>query len=157
MALNFTNSNLFDVWSLAKRTTNVHFRLWAQELNSLWPSDAIWCQGSRSTLASGNPTLWRGVSIAPIQKSFGSSKRDWKPRKKLQIPCKFCTNRFIRCSSTCYDKVRIDPLMVYIRNPDFFASPVHWGEPHEGCNCNHRQHGRGEESAAKCFRFVPLV
>ena len=33
----------------------------------------------------------------------------------------------------------------------------HWGEPHDGCSCNHRQHGRGEESAAKCFRFVPLV
>ena len=30
----------------------------------------------------------------------------------------------------------------------------HWGEPHDGCSCNHRQHGRGEESAAKCFRFV---
>ena len=33
----------------------------------------------------------------------------------------------------------------------------HWGEPHDGCSSNHRQHGRGEESAAKCFRFVTLV
>ena len=33
----------------------------------------------------------------------------------------------------------------------------HWGQPHDGCSCNHRQHGRGEESAAKCFRFVSLV
>ena len=29
----------------------------------------------------------------------------------------------------------------------------HWGEPHDGCSCNHRQHGRGEESS-KCFRFI---
>ena len=39
----------------------------------------------------------------------------------------------------------------------FAMGTVHWGEPHDGCSYNHRQHGRGEESAAKCFRFVPLV
>ena len=75
-------------------------------------------------LAPGNPTLWRGVPIASIQKYFGSSGRDWKPWKKLPIPCKFCTYPFIRYSSTCYGKVRINPLMANIRNPDFFASPV---------------------------------
>ena len=75
-------------------------------------------------IAPGNPRLWRGVPVAPIQKSFGSSGRDWKPGKKLLIPCEFCTHRFIRYSSTCYGKVRIDPLMANIRNPDFFASPV---------------------------------
>ena len=57
-------------------------------------------------------------------KAFGSSGRDWKPGKKLPIPCKFFTYRFIRYSSTCYGKVRIDPLVANIRNPDFFASPV---------------------------------
>ena len=72
-------------------------------------------------LAPGNPTLCRGVPVAPIQKSFRSSGRDWKPGKKLPIPCKFCTHRFIRYSSTCYGKVRIDPLMANIRN---HASPV---------------------------------
>ena len=75
-------------------------------------------------LAPGNPTLWRGVPVASIQKSFGSSGRDWKPWKKLPIPCKFCTYRFIRYSSSCYGKVRINPIMANIRNPDFFASPV---------------------------------
>ena len=75
-------------------------------------------------VAPGNPMLWRGVPVAPIQKSFGSSGRDWKPGKKLLIPCKLCIHRFIRYSSTCYSKVRIDPLMANIRNPDFFASPV---------------------------------
>ena len=75
-------------------------------------------------LAPGNPMLWRGVPVAPIQKSFGSSGRDWKPGKKLPIPCKFCTYRLIRYSSTCYGKVRIDPLMANIRNTDYFASPV---------------------------------
>ena len=74
------------------------------------------------TLAPGNPTLWRGVPVAPIQKSFGSSGWDWKPGKILPIPCKFFTYRFFRCSSTCYGMVRIDPLMANIRNPDFFAS-----------------------------------
>ena len=44
--------------------------------------------------------------------------------EKLPIPCKFCTYRFIRYSFTCYGKVRINPLMANIRNPDFFASPV---------------------------------
>ena len=68
-------------------------------------------------LAPGNP-------VASIQKSFGSSGRDWKPWKELPIPCKFCTYRFIRYSSTCYGKVRINPLMANTRNPDFFASPV---------------------------------
>ena len=75
-------------------------------------------------LAPGNPTLWRGVPVASIQKSFGSSGRDWKPWKKFPIPCKLCTYRFIRYSSTCYGKVRINPLMANIRNPDYFASPV---------------------------------
>ena len=75
-------------------------------------------------LAPGNPTLWSGVPVASIQKSFGSSGRDWKPGKKLPIPCKFFTCRFIRYSSTCYGMVRIDPLMANIRNPYFFASPV---------------------------------
>ena len=88
-----------------------------------------WCPGSlhhqvTSSLAPGNPTLWSGVPVASIQKSFGSSGRDWKPGKKLPIPCKFFTCRFIRYSSTCYGMVRIDPLMANIRNPDFFASPV---------------------------------
>ena len=75
-------------------------------------------------VAPGNPMLWRGVPGASIQKSFGSSGRDWKPWKKIPIPCKFCTYRFIRYSSTCYGKVRINPLMANTRNPDFFASPV---------------------------------
>ena len=75
-------------------------------------------------LAPGNPTLWRGVPVASIQKSFGSSGRDWKPWKKLPIPCKFCTYRFIRYSSTYYGKVRINPLMANTWNPGFFASPV---------------------------------
>ena len=105
------------------------------ELNSLslwWVSiQPTWLQchlaftpGSGDILAPGNPTLWRGVPVASIQKSFGSSGRDWKPWKKLPIPYKFCTYRFIRYSSTCYGKVRINPLMVNIRNPNFFASPV---------------------------------
>ena len=75
-------------------------------------------------VAPGNPTLWRGVPVASIQKTFGSSGRDWKPWKKLPIRCKFCPYRFIRYSSTCYGKVRINPLMAFTRNPDFFASPV---------------------------------
>ena len=79
---------------------------------------------SSSVIAPGNPTLWRGVPVASIQKSFGSSGRDWKPWKKLPIACKFCTYRFIRYSSTCYGKVRINPLMANTRNPGFFASPV---------------------------------
>ena len=85
-----------------------------------WPA----LSKARGLLASGNPTLWRGVPVVPIQKSFGSSGQDWKWGKKLLIPCKFCTYRFIRYSPTCYSKVRIDPLMANIRNPDFFASPV---------------------------------
>ena len=91
-----------------------------------------WCQlmslqflhMTSMTLAPGNPTLWRGVPVTPIQKYLGSSERDWKPGKKLPIPCKFCTYRFIRYSSTCYGKVRMDPLMTNIRNPYFFASLV---------------------------------
>ena len=75
-------------------------------------------------LAPENPTLWRGVPVASLQKYFGSSGRDWKPWKKLPIPCKFHTYRFIRYSSTCYGKVRINPIMANIRNHDFFASPV---------------------------------
>ena len=39
----------------------------------------------------------------------------------------------------------------------WFKCVSHWGEPHDSCSCNHRQHGHGEESTAKCFRFVPLV
>ena len=70
-------------------------------------------------LAPGNPT-----SVVPIQKSFGSSERDWKPGEKLPIPCKFSTYRFIGYSTTCYGKIRIDPLMANKRDPDFFASPV---------------------------------
>ena len=91
---------------------------------------ARWARGQYGSisvtqlLAPGNPTLWRGVPVASMQKSFGWSGRDWKPLKKLPIPCKFCTYRFIRYSSTCYGKVRIYPLMANIRNPDFFASPV---------------------------------
>ena len=44
--------------------------------------------------------------------------------EKLPTAYKFCTYWFIRYSSTCYLKVRIDPLMANIRNPDCFASPV---------------------------------
>ena len=44
-----------------------------------------------------------------------------------------------------------------VTNERDFVRLEHWGEPHDGCSCNHRQHGRGEESAAKRFRFVPLV
>ena len=73
-------------------------------------------------VALGNPTRWRGVPVASIQKSFGSSGQDWKPWKKLPIPCKFCTYRFIRYPSTCCRKVRVNPLMANIRNPDFSAS-----------------------------------
>ena len=76
------------------------------------------------TLPQETPTLWRGVPVASIQKSFGLSGRDWKPWKKLPIRCKFCTYRFIRYSSTCYGKVRINPLMANTRNPDFFAPLV---------------------------------
>ena len=57
-------------------------------------------------------------------KIFRIERTKLKTGEKLPIPCKFCTQRFIRYSSTCYGKVRIDPLMANIRNPDFFASPV---------------------------------
>ena len=57
-------------------------------------------------------------------KIFRIERTSLKTGEKLPIPCKFCTHRFIRYSSTCYGKVRIDPLMANIRNPDFFASPV---------------------------------
>ena len=82
----------------------------------------VWLVGVE--LAPGNPTLWRGVPVASIQKSFRSSGQDWKPWKKWPIPCKFCTYRFIRYSSTCYGKVLINPLMANIRNPDFL--PPRW-------------------------------
>ena len=48
--------------------------------------DKYW---SCSMIAPGNPTLWRGVPVAPIQKSFGSSERDWKPRKKYRFLVNF--------------------------------------------------------------------
>ena len=43
--------------------------------------DIHWAQNNHimsviNHLAPGNPTLWRGVPVAPIQKSFGSSGRD---------------------------------------------------------------------------------
>ena len=49
------------------------------------------------------------------------------------------------------------PFLDIVTDTYMSFTPVHWGEPHDGCNCNHRQHGCGEESAAKRFRFVPLV
>ena len=76
------------------------------------------------SLDPGNPMLLCGVPVVPIQKSFGLSERDWKPRKKSPIPGKFCTYRFFRYSPTCYGKVRIDLLMAITRNPPFFASPM---------------------------------
>ena len=44
--------------------------------------------------------------------------------EKLPTAYKFCTYWSIRYSSTCYLKVRIDPLMANIRNLDCVASPV---------------------------------
>ena len=77
-----------------------------------------------TTPSPREPRALAWAPVASIQKTFGSSGRDWKPWKKLPIPCKFCTYRFIRYSSTCYGKVRINPLMANTRNLDFFASPV---------------------------------
>ena len=57
-------------------------------------------------------------------KIFRVERTRLKTLEKLPIPCKFCTYRFIRYSSTCYGKVRINPLMANTRNPGFFASPV---------------------------------
>ena len=87
------------------------------------PQAIIWTNAAIK-VAPGNPTLWRGVPVTSIQKSFGSSGRDWKSMKKSPIPCKFCTYWLITYPSTRCDKVRIDPLMVNIRNPDFSFFPV---------------------------------
>ena len=46
-------------------------------------------QALRPCLAPENPTLWRGVPVAPIQKSFGSSERDWKLGKKYRFLVNF--------------------------------------------------------------------
>ena len=51
-------------------------------------------------IVPGNPMLL----VASIQKSFGSSRRDWKLVNNLPIPCKFCTYRFIRYPPTRYRK-----------------------------------------------------
>ena len=58
--------------------------------------------GFEGMLAPENPTLWHGIPVASIWKSFGLNKWQWKSMKKLRIPCKFCTNRFIRYPCTCY-------------------------------------------------------
>ena len=57
-------------------------------------------------------------------KIFRVERARLKTGDKLPIPCKFCTYRFLRYSSTCYSKIRIDPLMANIRNPDFL--PLRW-------------------------------
>ena len=44
---------------------------------------------ANSKLAPGNPTLWHGVPVAPIQKSFGSNERDWKPGKNYRFLVNF--------------------------------------------------------------------
>ena len=59
----------------------------------LWCSISVFTTGRK--VVPGNPTLWRGLPVAPIQNSFGWSGRDWKLMKKLLIPCKFCTYWFI--------------------------------------------------------------
>ena len=64
-------------------------------------------------------------------KIFRIERTRLKTGEKLPTPCKFCTHRFIRYSSTCYGKVRIDPLMANIRNPDFFCLPG--SECHMAC------------------------
>ena len=86
---------------------------WPNNIAMAWDkiANALEILKSCTGLDPGNHTLWRGVLVVPIRKSFGSSERDWKPRKKSPIPCKFCTYRFIRYSLNCYAKVRIDPLM----------------------------------------------
>ena len=57
-------------------------------------------------------------------KIFRVERTRLKTVEKLPIPCKFCTYQFIRYSSTCYGKVRTNPLMANIKNPDFSAFPV---------------------------------
>ena len=76
------------------------------------------------TVAPGNPTLWRGVPVTSIQKSFWSSERNWRSMKKLPIPCNFCTNRFITYSCTRYCMVCMDLLMTNIKNPHFVVFPA---------------------------------
>ena len=75
-------------------------------------------------IVSGKPTLWCGVPVAPVQKSVVWDRRSWKFIKKLSISCESCTYRFIRYPLTRYRKVRIDPLIANMRNPNFFGSPA---------------------------------
>ena len=72
----------------------------------------VYCQ-----IAPGDPTLWRGVPVAPIQKYFGSSERDWKPGKIYRFLVNFAPN-------SRYGNIYIDPLMANIWNRDYFASRV---------------------------------
>ena len=75
-------------------------------------------------LAPGNPTLWRGSSSSHT-KIFRIERARLKTEEKMPISGILCTYRFVRYSSICYSKVRIDPLMSNMQNPDFFfAFPV---------------------------------
>ena len=121
------------------------------ELNSPRPSDAMWRQRFGSTLVKAidcchhqpgsisseinfatdtsgiSPREPHALALGPSYfhtKKFLVERARLKTGKKLPIPCKFCTHRFIRYFSTCYGKFRIDPPMANIRNPDCFASPV---------------------------------
>ena len=117
---NFSISWGFQViqtYSHSRENTATENRSWDSLISDLWCGN-IELDVSES-LAPGIPTLWRpGSSHTKI---FRVEQARLKTGEKLPIPCKFCTNRFIGYSSNCYGKVRIDPLMANIRNPDFFC------------------------------------
>ena len=64
-----------------------------QDMIITWTSHKIKTKKNRKSsdmaIAPRNPTLWRGVPVAPIQKYFGSSGRDWKPGENYRFLVNF--------------------------------------------------------------------
>ena len=90
--------------------------------------DTFWGEDTSPTIAVPSPREPHAlalVPVAPIQKSFGSSERDWKPRKKYRFLVNFAPTYSLDINLLAMERcASIRSWQIYETNPDFFASPV---------------------------------
>ena len=108
-------------WQWAAGAQRVHLNLRPPRAGSgdSWTETDEALQRHPKAAVPGNSTRWRRIPVAPIQKYFGWSGRDWKLMKKLPIPCKFCTS-----SGRDWKLMKILPIPCKFCNYRFISFPL---------------------------------
>ena len=64
-----------------------------------------------------------------------------------EVPYCFSRSYIKLQGHTALKIVKFDPNWAFPDCNSSLKSAMHWGEPHDGCSCNHRHHGRGRRWA----------